>query len=465
MRVAIVVPWRGGDPQREANWAYCRPWWDQFGWPIYQVHHTGRDPFNRAWCINEGARRAFPFDAIVVVDADVVEESHQQVRDAVDLCLARPLAFTIAHDMGKDLSSEATALLHAGEEVKFERHIIAERRNCESRVNVISAELMERLGGYDTRFEGWGHEDVAFCAAAATLADFQRVPGTCYHLWHEPQLPRSRRTIQWKRGNILAGRYRAAANMRNPVLLDRVLNERADVQKYVKPFPTKAPSNVVDAEVGVLCLTSGRREYLERTIASFNEQVKGNIKARIMVDDSGDDAFHQWVRERFPEWRHIAHDRQLGYAESMRSARAIAASHFKEPYVFWLEDDFTFDVPVALDDLATLLDWEPKLAQVILLRGPAYPLEFEAGGIIQEHPHSYVRAVHNGLWYLKHTRFYSSNPGLARREMFEWQWPRGGNTEGRFGKVLTRAGFFFAFFGDGTPMVTHIGEERNGFGY
>lgn len=465
MKVAIVVPWRGGNPQREANWAYCKPWWERFGWPIVQVHHTGNDPFNRAWCINEGARRAFPWDAIVVVDADVVEESHDQVREAVDVAL-RTNAFTIAHSVGKDLSHRGTERVFSGEEFDWNRECIAVRDGCESRVNVFSRDMFEELGGYDTRFEGWGHEDVAFSVAAATLQPFQRVDGACWHLWHEPMLPIARRTREWRMGNGLAQKYIRQAQHGGWNAVKAVMDGRGPEQQYRRPFPTEPPAPVKDAKVDMVMLTNGRLDYLAQTMDSVRERIKGNVVSRTLIDDSGSEGVAEVLRSQYPDWQHVTHGTNLGFADAMRAGRDWVAANGSAPYVLWLEDDFVFTRDILLDEMATVLEVQ-DIVSCVLLRGPAYPLEYEAGGIIEEHPHSYIRAVHNGVWYLKHSRFYSSNPHLARRESYTtFKWPHGRDSEHRFGRLIRQKRMSYAFLGDGTPYMEHIGaDRRDGHGY
>jgi len=51
-----------------------------------------------------------------------------------------------------------------------------------SGVLVIHRETWDLLGGFDERYVGWGAEDVEF----AIRHQFERVPGTCWGMWHPP---------------------------------------------------------------------------------------------------------------------------------------------------------------------------------------------------------------------------------------------------------------------------------------
>lgn len=460
MKAAIVVPWRGGHPVREANWDFCRPWWERFGYPLHVVEHAGPEPFNRAWCINEGARRAGDWDVLVMIDADTLEDTDEQVLHLI-LQTWETGRFGVGHVAGKDLTQEGTRRLLAGESFDWNRHVAATRAVCDSRVNAVRRDLFDELGGYDERFEGWGHEDVAFTAAATMLrGEFVRVPGNSWHLWHEPQLPLARPTPQWKAGKELANRY-LAANDRTE--LQAILDERPSAAPLVHVgVAAVPPPQPVEPEVELVVITTGRFDYLERTLASADQHLQGTITRRTMIDDSGDPAVARGLdalcADRFEI---VHHPRNLGFSRMMRQTRRMIRDTPGPPYVFWLEEDFTFDRDVDLAELATLLQ-KPGLAQAVLLRGPYYRREHEAGGIIAEHPESYTDEVFEGIQHQAHQRFWSSNPHLATRESFRYAWPTGEHTESRFGRTLWDQGMHVAFVGDGTPWVQHIGAERRG---
>lgn len=236
-RAAIVVPWRPGVRDRERAWEWCRVWWERTGYPIHVVEHTGSEPFNRAWCINEGARRAWPWDVIIAIDADVIEGSVEQVHQAVETA-QRTGAMTVAHTAGRDLSVIGTRKLLRGDEFVWEENLAGMREVCDSRVNVLRADLFELLGGYDVRFEGWGHEDVAaFSAAECARGPAQRIPGSSWHLWHEPMLGRSQKTREWRRGRSLNDRYAYAAR-RGFAEVQKVMNGRRAADVWAPPKPT-----------------------------------------------------------------------------------------------------------------------------------------------------------------------------------------------------------------------------------
>jgi hypothetical protein len=223
--------------------------------------------------------------------------------------------------------------------------------------------------------------------------------------------------------------------------------------------------------IAVMAITDGRLHLLDQTLASFTEMVSGAIVERWIYDDSGDPAIRTTIAETHPEWTLINHpsgERQ-GFAGAIRCAWAHLRRESIADFVFHLEDDFTFNRPLDLTNLAEVLAKRPGLAQVALRRQPWNDAERRAGGIIEQHPEDYVTHLDatDNVW-LEHRRFFTTNPCLYRMSLLHmFDWPEGAESEGRFGIELRNHGFHFAYWGprEDPPWVHHIGAERAGKDY
>lgn len=209
--------------------------------------------------------------------------------------------------------------------------------------------------------------------------------------------------------------------------------------------------------------TVGRRAYLERTLASFAENVFGPITRTIVFDDSGDPDFARWLETldvSVASW-----GKNLGFSGTVATGWEFLESHAVERYVFHLEEDFVFDRPVDLGHLAKVLTGDPDLDQVALLRGAWYPSEVRAGGIIERNPAAYEARSIDGIDYLAHREIFTMNPSLYRRSLCSVGWPRQARSERAFSAERRALGRRFAYLGDGTPWVSHIGHEKTGHGH
>lgn len=227
--------------------------------------------------------------------------------------------------------------------------------------------------------------------------------------------------------------------------------------------------------------TDGRRECIAETIPSALANLKGLITSKVIFDDSGDTEYVRWLRETWPDFTVHPSAERLGFGGSIgRAWQVLAGSAFDEEFVLHLEDDFTFNRPVLLWQMAALLRDQPHLAQVALRRQPWNDEERAVGGVVEQHPDDYADR-HEWVprdsacgpdpfpcWWLEHRRFWTSNPSLYRRSLCERGWPTGAQSEGRFSAALfAEPAVRCAFWGarDSGEWVTHIGRERAGVGY
>lgn len=190
----------------------------------------------------------------------------------------------------------------------------------------------------------------------------------------------------------------------------------------------------------LLIIDDGREDYLDRCLASAAVNLPP-MDACVMVSDP---------------------DHELGFAGAIQAGWDGVLETGCE-FVFHLESDFTFNRPVMLDAMRGALIANPHLVQMALLRQPWNEQEKAAGGIVAMHPGDYERA---GRW-LEHRRNFTTNPSLYPRWVCERGWPQRSESEGHFGIDLIAGdeSLRFAYWGDGSEWVTHIGVARAGTGY
>lgn len=214
----------------------------------------------------------------------------------------------------------------------------------------------------------------------------------------------------------------------------------------------------------LVILTNGRRDCIERTIPSLEEQVSPLPELRLIFDDSGDATYRAWLAQRFDRYVLSASRRALGYAPAMRRALDHVAT-LPVDWVWISEDDFLYRRPVGLLVLAGVMEADPKLAQVVLRRQPWFPSELRSGDMIGRFPAAQFEERSD---YLRHRQFFSMNPHLIRREtLARFRWPLGASSERRYGERLFHAGYFAGLWGGRhePPWVEHVGRTRVGTGY
>ena len=530
MRVVFLVPWRSDGSYREHAWQTCRTRWEALfpDWPIYEGA-SPEGPFQRAAAINDAARRADRdgrWDVAVIIDADVLLPK-PNVAEAVRRA-SKTGKVTWAHRRWRQINREVTerltgphgernAIGHLGgltvPEWTTDIDLIVEKTTAFSWSCCIAIrrDAWDRIGGFDERFIGWGHEDGAFMASAA-LIGWDRLEGDVLNLWH-PRVPgagvadkirKGRYTPQALVNGRLGMRYAVALRrdlgltdrneVTSPDVLERdIANLRrndeefaeqqaaAERERWTDWWPTidellegaramvigKQPES---ATVTLVVHTGGdpanwpeRRDYLRLSLASLVENVTGPIVQRVIYDCWADPAIRSELEAMAPPGFYVVGpDVSTDFTASMQAMWRYIAKRAKGEYVFQVEDDFTYTRPVDLAEMMAVLARDPHLAQLALLRDPCYPDERETGGILGWPLPAFT--FRDG-WF-EHRQFWTLNPCLFRKAMTDRPWPSGRHSETLFGKALLRdERVRFAFWGEGEEWIRHIGTVRAGVGY
>lgn len=438
MKARIIVPRLADGGERDRLWAYCRRHWEAElpALEIVEGHHEGDEPFNRSAAINRAAEGEW--DVAVVLDSDSIVD-RDQVLAGVELA-AKSGELVLPFTNRNMVSEDGTKQILGGYRGSWRRWAKHRERDRVSCCVVVPRALWDAVGGFDERFEGWGGEDEAFEAACRALAGTRRLPGDLWHLHHAPSPHHDHGTPLYRQALRLTQRYREAdeAGMRRLLAEPRTSDQ-----------------------VAVVALTTGRRDTFARAIASAEKNLRGPIGRRLICVDGSPVVVRQ-VAEAHPAWD-VEAIRGGDYSKATAAAleKAIGCG---QPYIVWLEDDFTFKGPVDLAELRAIVERE-GLAQLSLMRQPWYDPEVEAGGVIAVNPDAFTQR--DG--YVEHAAYWTMNPMLTRRSLLaEHRWPKGAGSERRFGRAVfadprVRAGIFGAV--DDPPRVEHIGAVQAGTGY
>lgn len=215
--VSVVIPWRPGDPYREASrdWVVEQIETRYPGWQIVECDHPG-DDWSKAEAIMNGIETSFG-DIIVVHDADVWCEGTAEAVEQVKA--GKPWA--MPHSRVIRLDEHSSAQYRAGQRDRMTIRRTAERPYqgvIGGGILVVPRVTAEQIPP-DIRFRGWGGEDESWGYALETLAGpLWRGGSDLIHLWHPPQARRTRAAGS-KENTDLAAQYRAARGNREMMLM------------------------------------------------------------------------------------------------------------------------------------------------------------------------------------------------------------------------------------------------------
>ena len=217
VNVAVLVPRRDDGGHRDELWGFVRSHLEREhpDWPIHEGHHDD-GPFNRSAAINAAAELAGDWDVAVIADSDTVIPP-VSLRAGVEMAAA--LGWMVnCLDLRIMLNERGTRRIMRGgpayDTADWRRPDWMERVEPEapSSAVVVRRDLFDRVGRFDEKFVGWGHEDSAFRIACETVTGVPmlRVGAPVYHLWH-PESPEVRGTPTRRANMRRLAVYEAAA--------------------------------------------------------------------------------------------------------------------------------------------------------------------------------------------------------------------------------------------------------------
>lgn len=137
-----------------------------------------------------------------------------------------------------------------------------------------------------------------------------------------------------------------------------------------------------------------------------------------------------------------------------------AWSQVDADWLVHVEEDFILTEPLDIEGMARVLVANPKLASLCLLRQPWSEPEIEAGGILGLYADRMIERQTLGYPWVQHDCFFSLNPSLVPRRVFEQGFPEG--SEPAQTERLLAQGFHFGYWGarGDAPRCEHIGHLR-----
>lgn len=237
--VSVLVPFAVGaeGSERVDHWRWLRRRYEE-DLPDWEIVVGSSDSvaedFSKGKAVHSAFGRATG-EILVIADADCWIHP-RGLLDAVE-AVDRGTNWVVPHRDVYRLTASTTAKLTAGALEGPPRELPREalykpmhKGPSGGGLVVLSRQAYTTVGGMDSRFHGWGGDDIAFGWALDTLVGpHTRLSAPIWHLWHYPLVRRTR----WRRGNErLAGRYSEANG--HPELMRLLIAGAPDDEKWAQ---------------------------------------------------------------------------------------------------------------------------------------------------------------------------------------------------------------------------------------
>lgn len=253
---------------------------------------------------------------------------------------------------------------------------------------------------------------------------------------------------------------------------------------------------MTDFSYRLVILTHGASSTLEACLRSFAEHVSPAPAELVIVVDGPVTDAHRLHAVNMPDffgsyWFLPSHNGQEGFCKATARAWAEGAKPGVTHSVH-LEHDFLLTRDVDWREVASVLDVNPQLAQMALMRDAVNDEEKAAGGLFESRRDEYAKRdfttrydvsyppgsnghgavlteVESEFKWLQHRSYLTTNVSIMRRDWMEAHpWPDPEivplNCEGLHGFGLVQEGWYFGVWGSGEPWTEHVGV-RDGSGH
>jgi hypothetical protein len=190
VNAAFAIPYRETDERRAELSAYVLAWIHGHHpeWPTHEGESPA-GPFNRGAAINDAARKAGDWDALIVHDADNICDP-ETLRWAVRMAIATGKVYYPFETYTYLDKFTSDRLMHKGNwfiaPELHPQHVFQTtvRRKHYSGIQVIPRQTYESAGGY-IELTGWGAEDAIMNTIFETFGPgVEWLSGGAFHLWH-----------------------------------------------------------------------------------------------------------------------------------------------------------------------------------------------------------------------------------------------------------------------------------------
>lgn len=200
--ISLLVPFRSDNGRRQETWNWLKRYWkSELPGAEIVIGHDDHADFSKTSAVNNAASRASG-DIFVILDADcfipgdVIVSCTKNIRD--EAAIGRKLWYMPYRTFYRLTDLASRSVLNSDPIVPprffaISPSVVATQNQVGSvmghwfgaLIQIMPREAFESVGGMDTRFHGWGGEDVAFMHAVDTVyAKHKTSDNGVIHLWH-----------------------------------------------------------------------------------------------------------------------------------------------------------------------------------------------------------------------------------------------------------------------------------------
>lgn len=180
-------------------------------------------------------------------------------------------------------------------------------------------------------------------------------------------------------------------------------------------------------KVAWITLTSGRKEYLEKSRESWYKLVIGDISEEIIVDTSGDKEYSKWLSETYQNAKIFSLAEEFVLGKTWDSGIRKAYEYFYEiaktvdcDYILHTEDDYVLLNNININDVIEILDSDSNICQVHFIRQPWTKDEEDAGSVLrhcEKNGFKLTEKNNSKNCWVEHRSYFTFGPSIYKKDI------------------------------------------------
>ena len=223
-------------------------------------------------------------------------------------------------------------------------------------------------------------------------------------------------------------------------------------------------------KIAWITLTSGRKEYLEKSRDSWYKLVVGDISEEIIIDTSGNKEYSDWLSETYKNAKIFSLREEFVLEKTWDSGIKKAYEYFYDiaktincDYILHTEDDYVLLNEINIKNVVDILDSDKDICQVNFVRQPWTKDEEDAGSVLrncEKNGFKLTEKNNDKDYWVEHRSYFTFGPSIYRKDICYIEKDLDSNPELALTyKIFSDPNIKNATFGkvDDRNLVEHIG--------
>lgn len=180
-------------------------------------------------------------------------------------------------------------------------------------------------------------------------------------------------------------------------------------------------------KVAWITLTSGRKDYLEKSRESWYRLVVGDISEEIIIDTSGNKEYSNWLSETYKNAKIFSLGQEFVLGKTWDSGIKKAYEYFYDiaktidcDYILHTEDDYVLLNKINIKNVVDILESDNNICQVHFIRQPWTKDEEDSGSVLRHCEKNGFKLTEKNneqdSW-VEHRSYFTFGPSIYRKDI------------------------------------------------